>query len=73
MAMAAYLTSHGHTHQRLEPKGRAIAWVFLAMGNLKDLVEEYLSGCAEVEPRQFTRVTGQLRSEMYEALKQVRA
>ncbi len=72
-AMAVYLTINGHSHQRLERKGRKCAWVFHIVGNLISLVDSYFGESSEVDVQECIRVAGDLRSEMYDFMKGARA
>lgn len=65
LAMATFLTSSGHTHQRLERRGNSCLWIFIALGNVFDLVEQYQTGGARVEPCDFTIASADLRREMH--------
>lgn len=71
MALAAYLTMEGHLAQSLErmhERARSVVWTFAKVGNLMQLVDDYQSERANVDPLVFTQTLSDVRSSMYEFL-----
>lgn len=69
MALAAYLTMHGHMHQSMEKRnGRECVWVFYTSEPLRRLVDGFLGGSAQVEPKTYLQEVSAIRREMYNFL-----
>lgn len=69
MALAAYLTMHGHMHQEMEKRnGRECVWVFRENEPLSRLTEAFLGGNAQVEPKTYLQEVSAVRREMYNFL-----
>ncbi len=64
MPLAVFLTANGHTHQRMERKGRACHWVFHKLGNLEELVVSYFNGSADVDVQDALDIGRAIREEM---------
>lgn len=65
MALAAYLTHCGHSHQRLVKEGRKIFWVFTMLGNLAACVEKFLQGDVAINPEGYVQEYMDLRRDMF--------
>lgn len=66
MALAAYLNMHGHMHQNMEKRnGRECIWIFYQSESLQRLVESFLAGNAQVEPKAYLQEVSAVRREMY--------
>lgn len=69
MALAAYLNLHKHMHQSMEIRNsNECVWVFYKSSSLKSLVDGFLGGNAQVEPKAYLREVGAVRKEMYHFL-----
>lgn len=68
MSLAVFLNLSGHAHQRLERRAGRCFWVFRQDEALGRLVQEYTSGSALVEPKQFMLEVASIREEMFDFL-----
>lgn len=69
LGLAAFLTLSGHTHQRLQRRGRrTVIWVFDRADGLADLVDNFRRGVAAVEPLAYQRVLTETRRDMFDFL-----
>lgn len=68
MALAAYLFVMGHRDfecARATSDGMKIDWCFPSSDDLRELVDDYRNAAAEVEPREFARAFGLVKSAMF--------
>lgn len=63
---AAYLKMAGFTHIRYEMDGKNCCWVYADSDELQEEVATYRDREAEVEPREFSRITNEVKREMFE-------
>lgn len=65
---AAYLRMQGFVHFRFHMDGRNCCWVYAETEELLAAIAIYRDREAEVEPREFSRITGEVKREMFEFL-----
>lgn len=69
LGLAAFLELEGHTHQRLMRRGeRKAVWVFDRNSTLEELVNQFQSGDARVEPLKYQRSLTETRRDMFDFL-----
>jgi hypothetical protein len=68
MALVTTLKLRGIEPEEMVRSGQGVSWIFLRDETANDVVDEYAMGEAYVEPQEFVRKLGLVRSEMYRFL-----
>lgn len=66
MAMVTYLKISGHAVQRVLWEAGTCYWLFRASEFMLSQMEQFLSGQARIEPREFNRVFSHTKREFYD-------
>lgn len=76
LALATYLRANGVRHLTMElieypdtNRGDQAEWVYTVTPRLKNLLDDYNSGQALVEPRKYNQYLRQVRNELYAFLR----
>lgn len=64
MALVSFLKINDHTPQAIRWEGDSCYWYFDKSNNLMELVEEFMTGEALVEPREYNRVFGLTKRDL---------
>lgn len=74
LPLVVFLSLRGHDHQRIQRNGTRCEWVFAVVGDLKELVDSYMTSDDALVDVQDALDTGKrLREEMYDFMKGSRA
>jgi hypothetical protein len=67
MALVTFLKQRGQTAQDVyyEDDTKTVYWTFVPIPTLMTLLEEFASGSATVEPKEYARIFHQTKREMY--------
>lgn len=67
MALVTYLKQNGHSVQSVfwEADTETVYWTFMVVSSLMDLINQFASGEARVEPREYNRLFQLTKREMY--------
>lgn len=70
LALATTLRVHGFRPARLELNdAKHGVWVFDVVDGIAELAQDYQDGCIEVEPREYNRMLGRTRGELFDFLR----
>jgi len=67
MSMVTYLKLCGHQVQKVEWDGGSCYWTFDRSDLLESAVDEFISGEARVEPREYNRQYAKVKDQMFAA------
>lgn len=65
MALVTFLKMSGHSTQKTEFEGQTCYWFFRLSDDLVDKLDEFTSGEALVEPREYNRQFAHTKSEFW--------
>jgi len=68
MTLVAVLKLRGMEPDRMEKSNGGCKWIYACTPSLEDVVDEYQAEEAYIEPREFSRKLGLVRTEMYRFL-----
>lgn len=67
MALVAFLRMEGHSSQSMRWEGGTCYWYFDKSDVLLELCDRYHGGTARVEPKEYNRVFGIVREELFDS------
>ena len=67
MSLATYLEMRGHALQVIRWESNTCYWVFRVTDAILDDIEDFSSGNALVEPREYNRVFTRVKREFYDS------
>jgi len=67
MAQVTFLKMSGQTSQGIAWEGNTCYWLFRVSDGLMDLIDNFASGEAQVEPREYNRIFTMTKREFYDS------